>query len=160
MLGKLKKEVGDRFKAFRLDQKKAQHVLATELEVHQSTITNIEHGTTFPKINYLHYFYEKYGLNVNWLITGDGEMYMEGFKKGPGAAAALMYPHVEYGDPGYDQYAELINLMQIPVVEQLILARLSEVKMLFMDDVKKFLSAKEKNVREKKKKAAKAKVKR
>jgi transcriptional regulator with XRE-family HTH domain len=159
MLAKLKQDVGDRFRAFRLNQKKAQHVLASELKVHQSTITNIEHGTTFPKINYLHYFYEKYGLNVNWLVTGEGEMYLENFKKGSGAAV-LKYPHVRYGDPNYDQYAELINLMQVPVIEQLIMARLSEVKMVFKDEVEKFEAAKEKELREKKKKSAKARVKR
>jgi len=159
MLAKLKRDVGSRFKAFRLDRKKAQHVLAIELKVHQSTITNIEHGTTFPKINYLQYFYVKYGLNINWLVTGEGEMYMEGFQKGKGASV-LKCPHIRYGDAKYDQYAELVDLMQIQTVEEQVLARLSEVKMFFKDDVQHFLSKKETKVREKKKRATRAKVKR
>ena len=158
MLAKLKRDVGSRFKAFRLDQKKAQHVLASELKVHQSTITNIEHGTTFPKLNYLHYFFTKYGLNTNWLLIGEGEMYMKEFRKSSGESL-LMYPHIQYGDEKYEQYAELTELMEVPVVEQLIMAKLSEIKMIFKDEVQEFRIQKEKSIRAKKKKAARAKVK-
>jgi transcriptional regulator with XRE-family HTH domain len=158
MLKKLKEDVGKRFKEFRIDKKKAQHVLASELKVHQSTITNIEHGTTFPKINYLQYFYEKYGLNINWLVTGEGEMYMRGHPKA-GGVSKIMYPHVQFGDPRYDQYADLANLMQIPAIEQVILAKLMECKTLFKEEVKEFTAQQDKEKREKARRAARAKVK-
>jgi transcriptional regulator with XRE-family HTH domain len=153
----LKREVGERFKLFRLDKKKAQHVLASELQIHQSTITNIERGTTFPKVNYLNYFYEKYGLNLNWLVSGDGGRYMEEVEnKG---ASRIMAPDVEYDSDKYDHYQELNSLMQIPVIEQIIFAKLSECKILFKADVKKFLDNLEKEKRVKKRKASRAKVK-
>lgn len=158
MLKKLKEDVGERFKEFRIDKKKPQHVLASELKVHQSTITNIEHGTTFPKINYLQYFYEKYGLNINWLVTGEGEMYMRGHPKA-GGVSRIMYPEVQYGDPRYDQYEDLTDLMQIPAVEQVILAKLMEARTLFREEVKQFKTDREKKNREKAKRAAKARVK-
>ena len=132
-------------------------MLAAELKVHQSTITNIEHGTTFPKINYLQYFYEKYGLNINWLVTGEGEMYMRGHPKS-GGAARIMYPHVQYGDPRFDQYDELTLLMQIPAIEQVMLAKLMEAKTLFKDEVKTFHSEQDVKKRSVTKRAAKAKV--
>ena len=158
-LKNLKKQVGERFKLFRLDKKKAQNVLASELEVHQSTITNIEHGTTFPKVNYLHYFYEKYGLDLNWLVTGDGEKYLQGVAYEHKGASKIRAPHVEYGDPVYDKYEELNTLMQIPVIEQVMLAKLSECKIFFKDEVNQFIQNLEKQKRAKKRKASRAKVK-
>lgn len=136
-MSKLKEDVGVRFKSFRLDQKKAQHVLASELKVHQSTITNIEHGTTFPKISYLFYFYETYGLNINWLITGDGEMYLRD-KSAEEENLPLMLPHVSYEDSSYPQYLELTRLMQVAPIEQVMLAKLTELKMMFKDEIKEF----------------------
>lgn len=133
----LKEDVGIRFKAFRLDQKKPQHVMANELKVHQSTITNIEHGTTFPKINYLFYFYEVYGLNINWLITGKGDMYLSG-KANEYLDDEIRLPRIQYGDSRFSQYQELSRLMQVQVVEQVMLAKLSECKILFKEDVKEY----------------------
>lgn len=156
-LKNLKKEVGGRIKVFRLDKKKAQNVLASELQVHQSTITNIEHGTTFPKVNYLHYFYEKYGLNLNWLVTGVGEKYMNGAKKK--IPKKINAPHHEYDDLRYDKYQELNLMMQIPVIEQVMFAKLSECKILFQDHVREFHEQLEEEIREKKRKASQVKVK-
>ncbi len=137
----LKEDVGTRFKAFRIDKKKAQHVLAGELNVHQSTITNIEHGTTFPKISYLFYFYAKYGLNINWLITGKGDMYLGGQKDGK-QTEKIYLPQLDYGNPIYNQYAELAHLVQVPAIEQVLLAKLTECKILFKDEVKEFFDMK------------------
>lgn len=146
----LKKEVGMRFKAFRLDLKKAQNVLAAELQVHQSTITNIEHGTTFPKINYLYYFYENYKLNLNWLVTGDGKMYLQPYEKI--IAQRIMTSPQDYGDIEYDKYQDLSTMMQIPVIEQVIFAKLSECKILFKDYIKDHYKNLEKEKRKKSKK--------
>jgi transcriptional regulator with XRE-family HTH domain len=156
-LKKLKKEVGERFKVFRLDKKKAQHILASELQVHQSTITNIEKGITFPKVSYLSYFFEKYGLNLNWMVCGYGGQYME--EAGYKGASRIMGTDVEYDGYKYEQYRELNMLMQIPVIEQVIMAKLSECKILFEDKVNEFLSKQTKEKSEKKRKASRAKVK-
>lgn len=158
MLKKLKQDVGSRFKQFRVDKRKAQHELAKELKVHQSTITNIEHGTTFPKLNYLHYFYMKYGLNINWLVTGEGEMYLRAHPKA-GFTDLLMYPHVEYGDPNYEFYTELIKLMQIPIVEGIILGKMNEVKLMFKDQIDEELTKLDKDMKNKSRRAARARVK-
>ena len=155
-LKNLKQEVGERFKLFRLDKNKAQRVLASELLVHQSTITNIERGTTFPKVSYLDYFFKKYALNLNWLVSGAGKQYLKGAEyKG---SSKIMAPEVEY-ESQLDKYHELNTLMQIPVIEQVIFAKVSECKILFNDDIKEFLDNQEKEKREKKIKASRAKLK-
>jgi len=133
----LKDDVGVRFKAFRVAQKKAQHVLAGELEVHQSTITNIEHGTTFPKISYLHYFWQKYGLNINWLLTGEGDMYVKG-RVDIQIPQEVTLPPVKYGVTRHRQFLELSRLLRVPPVEQVILAKMTECRILFKEEIQDY----------------------
>ncbi len=152
-----KKEVGKRFKVFRLGKKKMQHELASELQVHQSTITNIEKGISFPNVGYLIYFFEKYGVNLNWMLCGYGEQYMDVSEyKG---ASRIMAPDAEYDSYKAERYRELNSLMRIPVIEQMVMAKLSESKVLFEKNVKEFFDGQEKEKREKKRKASRAKVK-
>jgi transcriptional regulator with XRE-family HTH domain len=133
----LKKSVGLRFRKFREALKKTQYDLAAELQVYQSTITNIELGKTFPKINYLHHLHNKYRLNLNWLLREKGDMFLPKELNGFGISF-IGRPHVKYGDPMYDKYVELFTLMQIQVIEQVILAKLVELKALMKDEVKEF----------------------
>lgn len=135
----LKIEIGKRFRKFREEIKKAQHELADELNIYQSTITNIERGKTFPNIRYLTHFYEKYQLNINWLLTNEGEMMVYRYHTNPNALS-VMDCHLSYNDPKYMQYAELFNFMQVPEVEQVILSRLTETKALFKDQIADFFA--------------------
>ncbi len=130
----IKKDIGKRFRQFRESIQKAQHELAGELNIYQSTITNIERGKTFPNIRYLIHFYKKYQLNINWLLTNDGEMLIYHYHTNPNAVS-VMDCHIHYNDPKYMQYAELFNYMQVPEIEQVILARLIEFKALFKDQI-------------------------
>lgn len=133
----IKQEIGKRFRRFRETIKKAQHELASELNIYQSTITNIERGKTFPNIKYLQHFYQKYDLNVNWLLTNEGDMIIYHYRTNPNALS-VMDCHLAYNDPKYEMYADLLNYMQVPEVEQLILARLTEAKALFKEQINDF----------------------
>ncbi len=135
----IKAEIGKRFRKFREVIKKAQHELAAELGIYQSTITNIERGKTFPNIRYLQYFYDEYNLNINWLLTNQGDMTMHEYQISP-QATSIMECHLGFEDPKYKQYSDLVNYMQVPEVEQLILARLTEAKALFRDEIKDFFT--------------------
>jgi transcriptional regulator with XRE-family HTH domain len=130
----IKQEIGKRFRRFRETIRKAQHELASELDIYQSTITNIERGKTFPNIKYLQHFYHKYDLNVNWLLTNQGDMIIYHYRTNPNALS-VMDCHLAYNDPKYELYADLLNYMQVPEVEQLILARLTEAKALFKEQI-------------------------
>ena len=156
-LHKLKKEIGLRFKAFRLSQKKTQKVLASEFLVHQSTLTNIEEGGTFVKLNYLHYLLHKYGVNLNWMVGGMGDMIMEDATAEQ--PSRIMSPRPEYGGTTEDRYEELNMLMRVPVIEQIMFAKLSESKILFKEQIEEYFKNLEKEKRQKKKKASQAKVK-
>ncbi len=119
----IKEQIGHRFRKFREAIDKTQIELAKELKVYQSTITNMEVGKTYPGIKYLHQLSKDYRLNADWIVNGKGEMFddpppisMERVKK----------------------YINLLNLMEVPVVEQLILARLEEVKVIAKKEIKSF----------------------
>jgi transcriptional regulator with XRE-family HTH domain len=111
------KKVGFRFMLFRKAIGKTVRELSSELNVPESTITGIENGDAYPEIEYLHCLHEKYGLNINWLLTKTGRMFV---KKSPS----------ETKDPMVEKYAELIELMRVPAVEQAIEAALTEIRAL------------------------------
>lgn len=133
----LKSQIGKRFRKFRESLRKTQKDVADELNIYQSTITNIEKGKTFPKLSYLTYLYQQYQLNQNWLITGDGEMLLQRLVDEKGSS---LFPadHIKEDDPVYEKYVELLTLMRIPVIEQIILAKLVEMKALLKDEIKEF----------------------
>ncbi|NIM13430.1 MAG: helix-turn-helix domain-containing protein [Candidatus Aminicenantes bacterium] len=132
----IKTEIGRRFKRFREAIGKTQAQLARELNVYQSTITNIEVGKTFPGIRYLDYLEKNYRLNISWLISSKGEMYEREETFPP--AVSLLDCHIPIKDPRYEKYVELIYLMQVPVIEQVILAKLTEIKVIAKDELEEF----------------------
>ena len=122
-------EVGVRFRLFReiIDRSAAQ--LAEEFGVRQSEITDIEEGYSFPEIIYLHYLYEEYGLNINWLLGKIGTMFNEKDPKNLGEIYKTK-PPVQYGESRFDKYVELLELMEIPAIKESITAALLEIKTL------------------------------
>jgi transcriptional regulator with XRE-family HTH domain len=133
----IKKEVGRRFKRFRESIGKTQTQLANELGVYQSTITNIEVGKTFPNIKYLTYFHKKYRLNTNWLFSDKGDIFIAEEDPATSAASLLNY-HLQRSQTTYERYTELMELMQIPVVEQVLLAKLMEIKVIAKEEIEEF----------------------
>ena len=123
----IKKQIGRRFKKFRETIDKTQKQLGEEFNVYQSTITNIEIGKTFPNIKYLHQLGKDYRLNAEWIVNGRGEMFD--------------VPHLS-PEPLAEKYSSLLNLLQVPVVEELILARLEEVKVIAREEIKRFQALK------------------
>lgn len=130
-----KKVIGIRFKIFREIIDRTQAQLASELGVVQSEINDIEAGRIFPDIAYLHYLYEEYGLNINWLMGKVGGMFNE---KDPRRLSGLLFtkPPGHTGDPRYLQYMELLDLLEIPVIEESIMAALLEIKTLLKNQAR------------------------
>ncbi len=148
----IKPDLCKRLLQFRKAIGKTQRELAEELNVYQSTITNIEQGKVYPNIHFLHYFNEKYRLDINWLLTGKGDIF-------------IPEPIVKVGETGEQdfhvylerekimEYSELLFLLEIPSVEFFISAKLTELKALLKDQLPAFYRKKEAEL-EKMKKAA------
>lgn len=129
-----KVEIGARFKVFRelIDRTTGQ--LAADLDISESEIEAIEAGRVFPKISCLHYFYEHYGLNINWLIGNIGTMFVKNDSGKLGVLHAARFP-AGPGDPRLNEYAELLELMEIPVIKDTIMATLLEIKTLLKKEI-------------------------
>lgn len=129
----MKRDIGRRLRHFRESIGKTQQQLAEELNINQSTITNIEVGNSFPKISYLAYFYHCYKMNIHWLFFEEEKMFIV-----PERAALI----AETASQLSERYSELAQLMEIPVVEQVILAKLTELKALLKDEIREFKARK------------------
>jgi transcriptional regulator with XRE-family HTH domain len=131
----LKKEIGRRFKVFRRYIKKSQQELANELQVSQAIIGDIEIGMSFPRIPIQNYLYWQYYLNINWLLSGSGEMIIPPVNHSKTAGSTQL----DENDPRSEKYAELNNLLKIPVIEKIIFAKLAELKVIAAEEIKEFL---------------------
>ena len=134
----LKKEVGLRFKEFRNSIKKSQTKLADEFLLTQTTIASIETGKSFPVIPFQNYLYSQYSLNLNWLLTGCGEMILSGEKDSKNADLPVLFWHIAENEPRFEKYIELISLMHMPCIEQIILGKLAEIKIIAEKSIKSF----------------------
>ncbi|MCK5055798.1 MAG: helix-turn-helix transcriptional regulator [Candidatus Aminicenantes bacterium] len=134
----LKKKIGDRFKKFRKAINKPQHHLANELDVFQSTITNFELGKTYPNSGYLYHFYEKYGLNIHWLFTGQGNKFISELPENSDTSRVGESGLEYWGPVKYHDYMDLLKHMQIAEVEKIIFAKLTELKALYKNEIDAF----------------------
>jgi transcriptional regulator with XRE-family HTH domain len=134
----MKKEIGLRFKQFREFINKSQAKLAKELQVRQVIISEIETGRTFPGLNFQHYLYIQYNLNLNWLIRGSGEMIVSPAKKFKNADLHQLLSQIDENDPMYEKVVELLNLLRIPVIKTIIFAKLAELKVIAKKEIESF----------------------
>ena len=130
-----KKEISRRFRVFRIAIGKKQIELAHELKVSPSAISFIEMGTSFPKINYIHYLHGYYRLNIHWLLGGEEPMFLP-LKEEEKGTGSLLPCHITYHDPVYGKYLEMMDLMKSPMVEQSILEEAARLKRVFKNKPK------------------------
>ena len=67
--------ISDRFKQMREALGKTQTEFGVGIGVSRSVIKNIEYGVTQPTKLFLNHLCEVYNVNLNWLETGEGEMF-------------------------------------------------------------------------------------
>ncbi len=70
-------EVKDRIREIRNYLKLSQETLAIETNSKRSTVSGYEAGISLPHAEFLAELHIKYGVNSNWILTGQGEMFTE-----------------------------------------------------------------------------------
>jgi transcriptional regulator with XRE-family HTH domain len=135
--------IGKRITAFRhiMDLKRQQ--LAKELDITENLLESHERGKVGIDAHmiFAEKFYNLYGVNANWLISGSGAMFI---KKGPLTPPGIynLYKSTAL-EPKYE---ELITIMKhLPVIEQLVLARFEEAKIICSEDIKALTKKKSKS---------------
>jgi transcriptional regulator with XRE-family HTH domain len=132
----LKDPVCQRFRMFRETIGKSQEALAKEMKQPVKLVKSIEEGKQMPSIICMIYFRETYNLDLNWLLTGaptlaDQEKFIEGLPP------ILVKEYCkEKKIPVKEEYEELLKLLQIPGVYHLIIAKLTEAKNVFRNEIK------------------------
>ncbi len=104
-----KKSMGQRFRQFRETLDMTQTELAKQLDVTTASVINIETGKTVPPVGILSRLHGDFRLNLNWLLTGEDTM-------------RTLSPEIS------GKRRELLELMQVPEVEQFIFSQLEELK--------------------------------
>ncbi|MCP5108262.1 MAG: helix-turn-helix transcriptional regulator [bacterium] len=104
-----KKSMGQRFRQFRETLDMTQTELAKQLGVTTASVINIETREVVPPFNILIHLYGNFKLNINWMLTGKESM----------RTTALVID---------GKHRELLELMQVPEVEQFIFSQLKELK--------------------------------
>ncbi|MCB5260972.1 MAG: XRE family transcriptional regulator [Candidatus Cloacimonetes bacterium] len=73
--------IGERLRALRRELKKKQIEIAKELKLNPSAISQMESGKINPSLDNMVQMWKLYGVDLHWLITGEGAMFSDS-KKG------------------------------------------------------------------------------
>ena len=68
--------VGKRLKEFRIMKKITQEGLASLLKIATKNVSDYETGKTAPSLQSLQTIRNTYNLNLDWLLTGEGSMFI------------------------------------------------------------------------------------
>lgn len=133
----LKKEMGQRFRLFRKHLGKTQKTLAGELGIRQSNIARIEMGVISPSMYACYRLKEDYYLNVNWLLSGSGDMILkEKERKDDGPV-----DYEEFTEEMQDLFYHLDN---VPEIRHEVLKYFFNYKLANKKRIMEFLAMKEK----------------
>ena len=119
-----------RFKRFRSMVQPNIYELAEESQSTTSMINRIEKGEIFPDIPTLNILCKLYGLSINWLFSGEGSMFRG---KGPKTPDHVYKIQAAIETLSKNQ-KEVLELMQIPRVEEIIFRKLEKIKMIAKDE--------------------------
>jgi transcriptional regulator with XRE-family HTH domain len=122
-------ETGVRFRIFRDIIDRTREQLAAELDIPASAIEDIETGRCFPKIIYLHYLSEKYNLDINWMVGKPGDMFTVNDRPKL-IPLDPPPPPPRNEEPSPKKHIELLELMELPIIKESIMAALLEIKTL------------------------------
>jgi len=73
----IKMDIGERLKKVREFLGLTQEEFAQKLDTTQAVISNYERGARVPTVDFLNRLTKTFQLDINWLLTGEGEMFRE-----------------------------------------------------------------------------------
>ncbi|MGE5340934.1 MAG: helix-turn-helix domain-containing protein, partial [Candidatus Omnitrophota bacterium] len=109
-----------------------QKEMADKLMLDEVTYNRYESGDRLPKVDVLQNFYSLTGVNLIWLIIGEGDMYKK-------ADIRDIYPDL----PEDKRIDELIKHLQVPIIYHEVVSDFIIYKKKYADFINKYFTAKE-----------------
>lgn len=102
----------ERLKAFRHQKDLTQTQLAESIGMKQTQIRDIEIGKVKVSVEMALQIEKKFGLNMRWLLTGDGDMFL--YQPPQSGACMVAEPHPPYsaGGTGDDLIDKVVMMMR------------------------------------------------
>ena len=72
---------GSRLKVVRKKFNLTQKDFATKLKITKASVINYEKGNRFPDSRLLSLIHKTYNIDINWILTGRGEMFFKSISK-------------------------------------------------------------------------------
>jgi len=105
-----------------------QDEFARHLKVSKPTVVRYESGGRKPDADFLSILINEFKVNINWLLTGNGEMFLK---------ENLLESNITI-DPNDEELCQLIDLLHIPKMRRSIMAEFDQLKIIFKYIVEKY----------------------
>ncbi len=105
-----------------------QDEFARQLKVSKPTFVRYESGGRKPDANFLSILINEFKVNINWLLTGDEEMFLK---------ENLSESNITI-DPNDEELCQLIDLLHIPQMRRSVMAEFDQLKIIFKSIVEKY----------------------
>jgi SOS-response transcriptional repressor LexA len=105
-------QFGRRVAELRKSLSKSLSEMAGDLSMEKSSISRYERGINRPSVDFLHKLILNYNVNVNWMITGENEMFLPHFNE-----SFDVYPDVNHYDVDYNSVGE--GVFELPIVGEI-----------------------------------------
>lgn len=100
--------IGDRIKLIRKKNKLNQRIFASSIKIGQSTLAMFERGQRVPKDIHIEQICTRYNVNMEWLRTGNGNMFMQPTENELTEQAAIL---LRQGDPLFEAFIKYYLLL-------------------------------------------------
>ena len=119
-------EVSARLKELRKVLGFTQEEISRDLGISKSTYVRYEASQMMPKIAVIGVLHNKYDVNINWFFSGKGNMFVD----------KTFYEVL--GRFTIEDYAKLLEYMQVPEIERAVLGELEKAKKIFKSEIEEF----------------------
>lgn len=113
--------VFDRLKLIRKALHMTQDEFSTILQVSKPTISRYETGDRCPDAEFLQILLNQYSVNVNWLLGGEGPMFLDEDSDNRPVSSL----------ENYEEIKELLELLEVPQIRRAILVEAEKSRQLF-----------------------------
>ena len=100
-----------------------QDEFARHLKVSKPTFVRYESGGRKPDAHFLSILISKFDVNINWLLIGDGEMFLKESSSAPEPIITINLNDKEL--------CQLIDLLQIPQIRRSVMAEFEKLKVIY-----------------------------